>query len=171
MQIAKHLGAGKVIATGRNAEALRAVEALGADATVRLVEDDDALEEIFKAQFAERVDVVIDYLWGRSAERLLIAAAKIGADAVPIRFVQIGSVSGADITLPSAVLRASAIELMGSGLGSIAFDRLTHAIGELLRATVSAGFTIATHSMPLSQVAQAWSNKEDSRRTVLTIGL
>ncbi len=31
VQIARHLGAGKVIATGRNVEALRAVEALGAD--------------------------------------------------------------------------------------------------------------------------------------------
>jgi NADPH:quinone reductase-like Zn-dependent oxidoreductase len=168
VQIAKHLGAGKVIATGRNGEALRAVEALGADVTIPLVEDDDALEESFKSQFAEGIDVVIDYLWGRSAERLLIAGAKAGADAVPIRFVQIGSVSGADITLPSAVLRASAIELMGSGLGSIAFDRLTHAIGELLRATVSAGFRIATHAMPLSEVAPAWSNKDNASRIVLT---
>jgi hypothetical protein len=32
-----------------------------------------------------------DYLWGQSAERLLFAAAKAGKDAVPIRFVQIGS--------------------------------------------------------------------------------
>ncbi|MGX9393384.1 quinone oxidoreductase family protein [Nitrobacteraceae bacterium UC4446_H13] len=168
VQIAKHLGAGRVIATGRNAEALRAVEALGADVTIPLIEDDAALEESFKSRFAEGIDVVIDYLWGRSAERLLIAGAKAGADAVPIRFVQIGSVSGADITLPSAVLRASAIELMGSGLGSIAFDRLTQAIGELLRATVSAGFRIATHAMPLSEVAPAWSNKDNASRIVLT---
>lgn len=144
VQIAKHLGAEKVIATGRNVESLRDVEALGADVTIPLVDDDDTLEENFKAQFAAGVDVVIDYLWGRSAERLLIAGAKAGADAVPIRFVQIGSVSGADITLPSAVLRASAIELMGSGIGSIRLDGLSQAVGELLQATASAGFRIAT---------------------------
>ena len=62
---------------------------------------------------------MIDYLWGKSAERLLIAGAKAGKEAAPIRFVQVGSVSGADIALPSAALRSSAIVLMGSGIGSI----------------------------------------------------
>ena len=95
---------------------------LGADVTIPLVEDEAALEEPFKEQFAAGVDVVIDYLWGQSAECLLIAGAKAGQDAVPIRFVQVGSASGSDITLPSAVLRSSAIELMGSGIGSIPLD-------------------------------------------------
>ena len=170
VQIARHFGARKVIATGRNTTALDAVADLGADVTIPLVEDDEALEDSFKAQFAEGVNVVIDYLWGRSAERLLIAAAKAGADAVPIRVVQVGSASGAAVTLPSAVLRASAIELMGSGIGSIALDHLTQAIDDLLRATVSAGFRIATHSVPLADVEQAWSRDESGRRTVLTVG-
>ena len=52
--------------------------------------------------FAEGVDVVLDYLWGTSAERLLIAAAKAGRDAVPLRFVEIGSASGDAIALPGA---------------------------------------------------------------------
>jgi hypothetical protein len=65
-----------------------------------------ALEDRFMQRFAARMYVVIDDLWGRSAERLLVAAAKAGADAVPIRFVQIGSVSGPEISLPSAVLRS-----------------------------------------------------------------
>ena len=169
VQIAKHLGARKVIATGRNAESLRAVEALGADAAILLTEDDDALEESFKAQFSAGIDVVIDYLWGWSAERLLIAGAKAGADAIPIRYVQIGAVSGPDITLPSAVLRASAIELMGSGIGSIRLDGLSQAVGELLQAAAPAGFNIATRAMPLSEVAHAWSVKNDARRIVLTM--
>ena len=69
------------------------------------------MEDSFKEQFAEGVDIVVDYLWGKSLEQLLIAAAKAGAEAVPIRFVQIGAISGPNITLPSAVLRPSAIEL------------------------------------------------------------
>jgi NADPH:quinone reductase-like Zn-dependent oxidoreductase len=111
VQIAKHLGAKKVIATARGADALKSITALGADVTIPLVEDEAAQEESFKQQFAQGVDVVIDYLWGRSAERLLIAGAKAGKDAVPIRFVQIGSITGPNITLPSAALRSSAIEL------------------------------------------------------------
>ena len=113
---------------------------------------------------------MLDYLWGKSAERLIVAGAKAGAEAVPIRFVQIGSISGADITLASAALRSSAIVLMGSGIGSIPFDRLVHAIDGLFRATVPAGFKIATNPVPLSDVEQAWTRDGSSGRIVLTIG-
>jgi NADPH:quinone reductase-like Zn-dependent oxidoreductase len=170
VQIAKHLGAGKVIATARNAEALKSVAALGADVTIPLVDDEAALEDRLKEQFAQGVDVVIDYLWGKSAERLLIAGAKAGQEAAPIRFVQIGSISAPDIALPSAVLRSSAIVLMGSGIGSIPFDRFAHAIGELLRAAAPAGLRIAFNPVPLSEVEQAWPRDDSARRTVFTIG-
>jgi NADPH:quinone reductase-like Zn-dependent oxidoreductase len=169
VQIAKHLGAKKVIVTARNADALKSLAALGADVTIPLVGDDAALEDAFKAQFAGRVDVVIDYLWGRSAERLLTAAAKAGPDAVPIRFVQIGAVSGSNITLPSAVLRSSAIELMGSGIGSVGVDRFLDVIGQLLRATRPAGFQIAATPVPLSDVERAWPNDDSTKRTVFTV--
>ncbi len=169
VQIAKHLGAKKVIATARNPEALREIAALGADVTIPLVEDEADLEARFKEQFAEGVDVVVDYLWGKSAERLLVAGAKAGADAVPIRFVQIGSASGSEIALPSAVLRSSAIELMGSGIGSVPLDRLRRCIHALLQAAVPAGFKIATKTAPLSQVEAAWRDEDGARRTVLTV--
>ena len=170
VQIARHLGARKVIATARNADALKSVAALGADVTVALVDDQEALEERLKEEFAQGVDVVLDYLWGKSAERLLIAGAKAGKEAVPIRFVQIGSVSGPDITLPSAALRSSAIVLMGSGVGSIPLDRFVRAIDGVLRATASAGFRIATTPVPLSDVEQAWPRDDSARRTVFTVG-
>jgi NADPH:quinone reductase-like Zn-dependent oxidoreductase len=170
VQIARHLGAGKIIATGRDADALKSVAALGADVTSPLVEDQAALEQTFKEQFAGGIDVVIDYLWGRSAERLLIAGTKAGKDAVPIRFVQLGSASGSDITLPSAVLRSSAILLMGSGIGSVPLDRFVHAVSGLLQATVPAGFAIAAHAVPLREVEQAWPRDESTRRTVFTVG-
>jgi NADPH:quinone reductase-like Zn-dependent oxidoreductase len=170
VQIAKHLGARKVVATGRNLEALKSIAALGADVTIPLVDDEAELEERFTREFSQGVEVVLDYLWGKSAERLIIAGAKAGAEAVPIRFVQIGAVSGADITLPSAALRSSAIVLMGSGIGSIPFDRFLRAIDGLFRATVPAGFKIAANPVPLSDVEQAWTRDDSVGRTVLTIG-
>jgi NADPH:quinone reductase-like Zn-dependent oxidoreductase len=169
VQIARHLGAAKVIATGRNAEALKTLTSLGADVTIPLVEDEAALENSFKAHFAEGVDVVIDYLWGKSAERLLIAAAKAAPEAVPIRFVQVGSASGSDITLPAAALRSSAIELMGSGIGSLPLERLIFCIGEVLKATVPCGFKIATRPVPLADVEHAWLWDDSGRRTVFTV--
>ncbi|QKD00881.1 quinone oxidoreductase family protein [Mesorhizobium loti] len=170
VQIARHLGARKIIATARNAAALDAVSALGADVTIPLIENGVALEENFKRQFKDGVDVVIDYLWGSSAEHLLITAAKASPDAVPVRFVQIGAVSGSDIKLPSAVLRSSAITLMGSGIGSVPLDRFIACTGDLLRAVVPAGLQIATTPVPLADVEQAWARDDSTRRTVFALG-
>lgn len=171
VQIAKHLGAKKVIATGRNAAALRSLAVLGADVTVPLLESEAVLEERFKEQFAGGVDVVVDYLWGKSAEQLLIAAAKAAAEAVPVRFVQIGAVSGPNITLPSAVLRSSPIELMGSGMNSIPRERLVSAISGVLQATVPGGFQVAVKAVPLLEVEQAWPSDDGTRRTVFTVNV
>ncbi|HVY21245.1 MAG TPA: zinc-binding alcohol dehydrogenase family protein [Bauldia sp.] len=167
VQIAKYLGAGKVIATGRNAGALRSLAALGADVTIPLVDDADALEESVRPHFAAGVDVVIDYLWGVSAERLLIAGAKAGADDVPIRFVEVGSASSQTITLPSAVLRSSAIQMMGSGLGSVPPARMLACITDLLKAAPKARLTVATSIVPLSKIEAVWAQDDGGRRTVL----
>lgn len=165
VRIARHLGAARVISTGRNAAALAEV---GADEAIVLEGDADALERRFMVVFAEGVDVVVDYLWGMSAERLLIAAAKTGRDAAPLRFVEVGSVSGETIALPSAVLRASAIELMGSGVGSVPLDRMMAAARDLLREAVSVGLTIPMRKVPLWVIEQAWAAPDDGRRVVFT---
>jgi NADPH:quinone reductase-like Zn-dependent oxidoreductase len=170
VQIAKYMGAKKVIATGRNIEVLKSVAGLGADVTIPLVEDGDAMEEAFQRQFADGVDVVMDYLWGPSAERLIVAGAKGGKDAVPIRFVQVGAVSAPDITLPSAALRSSAIELMGSGIGSIPVDRLVKSIDDLMQATVPGGFEIATKTIRLSAVEETWASAGNMPRIVFQVG-
>ena len=167
IQVAKHLGAKKVVATGRNAAAFDELHALGADVTIALTSDRDAMEKAFKAQFRDGVDVVLDYVWGPSAETLIVAAAKAGPEAVPIRYVQIGAISGADITLPSAALRSSALQLMGSGIGSIPQPRLLAAIRGVLEAAPSAGLRIATRAMPLADVVQAWNAGDADSRIVL----
>ena len=166
IQVAKHLGAGRVIATGRNAAVFDELRALGADATIALTDDRDALEAAFRVEFANGVDIVLDYLWGASAETLIVAAARAGRDAVPIRFVQIGAMSGNDIRLPSAALRSSALQLMGSGIGSIPQPRILAAIRGVLEAAPQAGFRVATRAVPLSEVGTAWAAPDQGSRIV-----
>jgi hypothetical protein len=110
---------------------------------------------------------VLDYLWGPSAETLIVAAAKAGPEAVPIRYVQIGAASGADITLPSAALRSSALQLMGSGIGSIPQPRILAAIRGVLEAAPAGGFRVATRTMALAEVARAWDAGDARSRIVL----
>jgi NADPH:quinone reductase-like Zn-dependent oxidoreductase len=169
VQIAKYLGAKKVIATGRNATALRSLQALGADETILLVENTDALDGVLKEHFAGGIDIVLDYLWGKNAERVLTAAAKAAKEGVPIRFIQIGNASGGNITLPAATLRSAAIELMGSGLGSVPLHRIVGTVEALLQATVKGGFEIATKAVPLSEVERAWPGDAGIPRVVFTV--
>jgi NADPH:quinone reductase-like Zn-dependent oxidoreductase len=171
VQIAKYLGAGRVIAAGRNAAVLQSLSALGADTTISLVQDRDTLEKQFRELFAGRVDVVLDYLWGESAQSILTSAAKAAPEGIPIRFVQIGSISGSTIALDGAILRSSSIEMLGSGIGSVPLPHLVSAIDGVFKATVASGFKIETEAVPLSALEDYWAANASGDRIVFTTGL
>lgn len=166
VQIAKHLGAAHIIVTGRNAAALESLKRVGADTTISLEQSKDSLIDAFEAQFHRGVDVVLDYLWGTSAESLLFAAARAVADDYPVRFVQIGAISGPEIKLPAAVLRSKAISLLGSGIGSIPLMRLFDAMKKVFDAAVPAGLQVATRTFPLAELSAHWDNADGLYRTV-----
>ena len=108
VQIAKRLGARRVIAAGRNPAALEKLKALGADAVISLEQEQAALVDAFRAEIAgDGVDVVLDYLWGAPAESVLAAIAQKGLShsSPRIRFIQIGNSAGPTITLAGATLR------------------------------------------------------------------
>lgn len=166
VQIARHLGAKRIIATGRDADVLESLKALGADAVISLRQEPDALSRAFEAQYREGVDVVLDYVWGASALSLLTAAARTLSEDAPLRFVQIGSVSGGEIALPSAVLRAAPISLLGSGIGSVPLSGVLHAMREVFEAAGPAGLKIAAQAIPLAEVGAHWADIDASRRVV-----
>ena len=166
VRIAKFRGAEKVIATGRNPEALRKLAEAGADVTISLNQDQEALEAAFEHAFARGVDVVLDYLWGPSARIILIAAARAGEDAVPIRYIHIGGASAPTLELPGAVLRSSALVLMGSGLGSLSLERLVAATGEMMQVAIPARLHVETEVVPLSEVEQVWPREVGKSRLV-----
>lgn len=161
IKIARHLGAGRVIATGRNETALGA---LGADAAAPLRQDEDAFEAALRQHFADGVDIVLDYLWGASARSILVAGAQAAPRGVPIRFVQIGAAAGPELALPAAALRSSAIEMRGSGLGSIGLPRLMAAIDGVFRAAAKADLALDHRAVPLAEVAACWTT--DGQRIV-----
>jgi NADPH:quinone reductase-like Zn-dependent oxidoreductase len=168
VQIAKHLGAAKVIATGRHQPTLDALPALGADSVISLEQEEHALSDALEPHFHAGVDVVLDYLWGSSARAVLTGAAKALPDAYPLRFVQIGSIGGGALELPGAVLRASAITLMGSGIGSVPVTRLLRTVEAVLQAAIPARLQIATNTAPLADIASQWTHADSRARIVLT---
>ncbi len=176
VQLAKYLGAKKVIATGRNEEELEGVRALGADVTIPFTLGTlhplgaKQYEEALMREFANGIDVVLDYLWGESARTIIAAIAKSVEDATPVRFVHVGGASGEEsIDLPGAGLRSSAIVLMGSGLKSVRSSALFAAIKGVFEAAGPAKLQIATKNVALSEVEEYWS-APGRPRIVFTLG-
>jgi NADPH:quinone reductase-like Zn-dependent oxidoreductase len=167
IQVAKYLGASKIFATGRNPQALEHLAGLGADETIPLDQPEQNLLRSFRTALAQ-VQVVLDYLWGPSAELMLKAAAGHGApEGEPrIRFVQIGSISGDTITLPGGVLRSGGIELLGSGLGSLSAQQILQSLHTMFAAAAKVQFEIDIDRVPLAKVEEAWTRKGDERRIV-----
>jgi NADPH:quinone reductase-like Zn-dependent oxidoreductase len=98
IQTAKLLGAGRVVAAGRNEQVLKTLPQLGADATIRLDKSGRELSEIFAYEAgAKGFDVVIDYLWGPATEALLGALTRTDFSAASsrVRLVQVGESAGA----------------------------------------------------------------------------
>lgn len=176
VQIAKHLGAKRVIATGRNEQVLQELLTLGADAVIPLKLDGTDefgaknLKEALKDQFNEGIDVVIDYLWGESAKIIMTAVDEVVDDGHSVRFVNCGASSRQEnIEIPSSVFRSSAIELMGSGLGSVPMPKLFDIIGNVFEAVKLANLQVDTNEVPLSSIEKVWDNASGKPRVVFTI--
>ena len=164
VQTARHLGAARVIAAGRNRGKL---ERLNADAKIVFGEDGD---QSLRAEFDRGVDVVLDFLWGEPAGRVLNAAAKDRGSRggePRLRYVQLGTVAGEEISLKGDILRSSGLELIGSGIGSVSVKDLLTGAGELLDAAPVAGFYAPVVSLPLEALAQAWDGDPNIRYILL----
>ena len=159
VQIAKHLGAAHVVGAGRDPQRLDLLKELGADEVVSLDgSDDDVADRLGRA--AGDVDVVIDYLWGRPTERTMPALLTARTDrSKALSWVQIGSMAGQDITLPSFLLRAANLNIMGSGQGSVTTAGIVAELPSLVEEVASGALTVDPLPMPLDQVEQAWNTR------------
>ena len=169
VQIAKRLGARRVVAAGRNPEALELLKDLGADAVIELEQSRDALVAEFRSEIVEHgVDVVLDYLWGGPAEAVLAAIAQKGLSHAGrrIRFVQIGQSAGPTITLPAAALRSSGVELLGSGFGSASMEEIFAALRVFFESAATKPFATKVHPAPLRDVEALWNAPERGARLV-----
>jgi NADPH:quinone reductase-like Zn-dependent oxidoreductase len=170
VQVAKRLGARRIVASGRNPEALEQLKALGADSVISLEQDRDALVAAFHREISEfGVDVVLDYLWGAPAEAALAAISQKGLQHISprIRFVQVGESAGRTISLPAATLRSSGVELLGSGFGSASMQQIFEAVAEFFSVAVQHPFKFDIKPIPLRDVASIWNEREQTTRFVL----
>lgn len=168
VQVARHLGASRVIGAGRN---LQALESAAVDSVVNLAQEEGAIRESFAAESKQGIDVVIDYLWGRPTELLLEAlATTFRPDAARnIRLVEVGESAGKTISLPGATLRSIDLHLLGSGFGSVSLDQVLGAIPTVFDLAARGTLRIDVERVPLADVEDAWNRVEKGRRMVFTV--
>ncbi len=161
VQVAKRLGAGRVVGAGRSPERLARLPATGADEVVALVDDPGVSAERL-AHAAADVDVVIDYLWGEPASMAIMALLKARADrSRALEWIQIGAMAGPTIELPSVALRSANLRLQGNGQGAVSTQAYLAELPSLLREIGAGTFDIHVRPLPLADVEAAWSAPED----------
>ncbi len=170
VQIAKILGAGHVIATGRNPDALARLRELGADDTIDLSADADAVQDALVGHFGDgEIDIVLDYLSGPPTEIVLAALARGHKAAKAIRYVIAGSAASPSTTVPTSALASSSLVLMGSGIGAVRVPEILQAATDALELAGSANLRIETTELPLAQVGKAWVTDYQRSRVVFTM--
>ena len=170
VQIAKILGARRVVAAGRNRAVLARLPEFGADATMPLDCGREELIETFRRESGqEGVDVIIDYLWGPPTEALLAALAKseFAVSGRETRLVEVGESAGPTITLPAAVLRSSALTIRGTA-GIPAMDVLAAAYQQVMNGASSGTLRIEIERIPLDDIEDGWERDAKGRRLIVT---
>jgi len=164
VQVAKLLGAGRVIGAGRDPERLHALTSIGADHVVALAGDDGAL-----AAAAAEVDIVIDYVWGEPAQKAIVALLTARSDrSRRLDWIQIGAIAGPTIELPSVALRSANFRLQGSGQGAVSTAAYVAELPSLVDEIAAGTIAVTPRTMPLADVERIWSQPgAPGERTVL----
>ncbi|WP_216896392.1 quinone oxidoreductase family protein [Nocardia alni] len=168
IQVAKHLGAGRVVAAGRNPGKLATLTGFGADETVSLSgSPEEAADRL--GQAAADVDVVIDYLWGAMTAAAMRAIVTQRSDrGKPLSWIEIGSMSGPEAEIPSAALRAARLQIVGSGQGSVPTRDILAELPALAAEIARGTFTVDARPVPLRDVETAWKDADNDQRIVIT---
>lgn len=154
VQVARLLGAGRIVATGRDDEQLRE---LGADQVINTKIKDEDLQ---RAYAESRTDVVVDFLWGRPTEILLRAMVPdTFAFPKPLRLVQIGEVAGTDLRVPAESLRTSGVEIYGAAKG-LGPETMGAVYGQVVEWASSGQLTFGLERVPLSDIEAAWQRTD-----------
>ncbi len=151
VQLARLMGAGKVIGTASNEQKLDLVRRLGADAAINYTQD-DWVEQVKKASGGHGVDVVLEVVGGAIADQCLQCLAPFG------RMVIIGAASGQSVQF-------SAIQLMYKNLSVVGYwlaarmsrpDHIAAAPVELMQYLATGTLQIIVgQTFPLAEAAEA----------------
>jgi hypothetical protein len=133
-------------------------EALSLGAEVVELSDSPKLSAAAIADAACEVDIVLDYLWGAPAQETILALLKKRSDrSRSLDWVQIGSVAGPTIELPSVALRSANFRLQGTGQGAVSLRAYLAELPSLVDEITADRLNVSTMTVALRDIEAAWT--------------
>ena len=80
--------------------------------------------------------------------------------------MEVGESAGPTITLPAAVLRSTALTILGTG-GMPSWDMLAEAFQQVMNCAARGTLRIETERVPLAMIEDAWQRDVHARRLVV----
>jgi len=164
VQLAKAMGAARVVAAGRNRERLERALSLGADGTVELGDGVTAAElrDRFSEAAAGRLDIALDPLWGEPARAAIDALTRDGV------YVSFGQAASPVAELSAIPMRNRRVTVVGhSGAWATPQERQA----ALARAfeVASGRLTLDIEELALDEIGDAWGrlSRSAGRRLVI----
>jgi NADPH:quinone reductase len=163
VQVARLIGAGRVIAGARNDRGLARARELGADATVDLKQTEGLTDRIREASGGQ-LQVVIDPIWAAPGAAALEAMSPRG------RFVQLGQSAGPEATVRSGPLRGRYLSILGFTTFLVPWEEQAVAYRRLVDYAVAGKIKVEVEVLPLDAVGDAWRRQATSphRKLVLS---
>jgi NADPH:quinone reductase-like Zn-dependent oxidoreductase len=148
VQVAKLLGAGKVVAAGRDEGRLDRLRELGADACVSLASAESP--SLLQEALGDGADVVLDLVWGAPIALVPRVCAQ-GA-----RIIQVGNVAGSEATLEAGSIRSKALSIMGYANYNVPPAERKAAYQSVAAHAAAGRITVDIERVPLDAVGEAW---------------
>jgi NADPH:quinone reductase len=167
VQLAKLMGAARVVAAGRDRERLERAVSLGADATVELGDPAGVadLRDRFSEAAAGRLDVALDPLWGEPARAAMEALTRDGV------YVSFGQAASPVAELSGIPMRNRRITIVGhSGAWATPGERQEAlARGHALAERGGRRLTLDTEVLALEDIGDGWErlSRSAGRRLVV----
>jgi NADPH2:quinone reductase len=163
VQVARLLGAGRVVAAARDERGLARAKDVGADATVDLKQTDGLVDRIKEASQGQ-LNVVIDPVWGAPGVTAMEAMSAFG------RFVQLGASAGQEAVVKSGVVRGRYLSVLGYNSFVVPWEEQAAAYRKLVDYVVAGQVKVEFEVLPLEAAPDAWKRQAASphRKLVLS---
>jgi NADPH2:quinone reductase len=162
IQVARLLGAGRVIAGARDERGLARAKELGADATVDLKQTEGLTERIREASGGQ-LHVVLDPVWGIPGAAAMEALSPHG------RFVQMGQAAGNEAVIKSGIVRGRTLSVLGYSNFNVPWEDLAAAYRQLVGYAAAGQLKVEFEVLPLEAAPDAWKRQASSPHRKLVI--